>query len=115
MAITPGDLKRISDLWDVLVELPTGGREHWLSAIGADDAAHVPALRDMLRRRDATADRLSLGVPPMADDSQPSMSEVHQPDDCIGPFRLLRFLGRGGMAEVWLARRDEGPMGREVS
>ena len=113
--MTPGELKRISELWDVLADLPASEREQWLCSVGAEDAAHVPALRDMLRCRDSTADGLSLGVPPMADDFHVIQEEARQPGDHVGPFRLLRFLGRGGMAEVWLARRDDGPMDREVA
>lgn len=33
----------------------------------------------------------------------------------VGPWRLLRRLGAGGMAEVWLARRDDGAFAREVA
>jgi len=33
----------------------------------------------------------------------------------IGPYRLVRPLGAGGMAEVWLARRADGSFEREVA
>lgn len=33
----------------------------------------------------------------------------------IGPYRLLRKLGAGGMAEVWLAQRDDGAFQRQVA
>jgi serine/threonine protein kinase/Flp pilus assembly protein TadD len=33
----------------------------------------------------------------------------------IGPYQLVRALGQGGMAEVWLARRADGAFKREVA
>ena len=33
----------------------------------------------------------------------------------VGPYQLLRPLGAGGMAEVWLARRADGAFKREVA
>ena len=33
----------------------------------------------------------------------------------VGPYELIRLLGAGGMAEVWLARRDDGAFNREVA
>ena len=38
-----------------------------------------------------------------------------QPGANVGPYVLLRSLGAGGMAEVWLARRADGAFKREVA
>jgi serine/threonine protein kinase/Tfp pilus assembly protein PilF len=35
--------------------------------------------------------------------------------DFVGPYELVRLLGTGGMAEVWLARRADGAFKREVA
>src|SRR5437870_5565377 len=35
--------------------------------------------------------------------------------ELVGPYRLIRPLGQGGMAEVWLAQRADGAFKREVA
>jgi serine/threonine protein kinase len=35
--------------------------------------------------------------------------------DMLGPYRLIRQLGQGGMSVVWLAERDDGQMRRQVA
>src|SRR5690242_18447030 len=38
-----------------------------------------------------------------------------QPGERFGPYLLVRQLGAGGMAEVWLAQRADGTFKREVA
>src|SRR5271170_8378605 len=35
--------------------------------------------------------------------------------DRVGPYELIRLLGAGGMAEVWLAKRADGAFHRDVA
>jgi serine/threonine protein kinase/Tfp pilus assembly protein PilF len=37
------------------------------------------------------------------------------PGERVGPYELVRLLGAGGMAEVWLAKRVDGAFKREVA
>ena len=45
----------------------------------------------------------------------PAAGPAHQPGQCVGPYALLRELGRGGMGVVWLASRADGAYVREVA
>ena len=44
-----------------------------------------------------------------------AFASERSPGDLVGPYRLIRLLGEGGMAEVWLAQRADGSIKREVA
>ena len=63
---------------------------------------------------------MRLTVPPTgqssaADEPGAAASTGLQPGERVGPYELIRLLGAGGMAEVWLAKRADGVFKREVA
>jgi serine/threonine protein kinase/Tfp pilus assembly protein PilF len=50
-----------------------------------------------------------------SDEFNPVAASGLSPGACVGPYELIRLLGAGGMAEVWLARRADGAFKRDVA
>jgi len=106
----PAEWPRFSALLDQYLELEPEARERWLSSLPADDAHHSDRLRSVITRAaqktsDKFLDRPSSGEPVSG----------FVPEQRIGPWRLIRALGAGGMGVVWLAARADGAYTREVA
>jgi TolB-like protein len=104
-------LARMSRLLDEVIDLDETGRRKWLQALGPEHRDLEPELWHALFPRAEmpfTLPRISLG-------SEARVESRFFAGDLVGPYRLLRRLGTGGMAEVWLAQRADGAFKREVA
>ena len=104
----------VEPLLGTALEMDADARTAWLAGIAATHPRLAPVLRRMLAAHErAERSRELETVPRLA--PAPDWTSDYASGARIGPFELLRALGRGGMGEVWLARQADGRMVREVA
>jgi tetratricopeptide (TPR) repeat protein len=97
------ELQRLRDLFEAMLEVPMEEWEDWFDARAVDTATRSE-LRRLAAADDATCGPLDLSLAEFpARDDAPAADPVGAR---FGPFRLLRRLGEGGMASVFLAVRE---------
>ncbi len=89
-------------------------RAAWLDTLDGPLAEFRPRLRELLAHAAGTS-HARMGTLPKVETADFAPAP-HQPvPERIGPYRLLRELGSGGMASVWLAERTDMLQGRQVA
>lgn len=126
MALWP----RLMPLLDQALDQPAEQREAWLRQQALDEET-ARALRQLLAERDELEDGSFMAALPQLDamasgsSADPSSSTGEATGgssqsglfagDMLGPYRLIKPLGQGGMSVVWLAERDDGQIRRQVA
>ncbi len=105
---------RFSPLLDELLALPERERAAWLAALPQSQADLRPGLAAVLADL-PTADSAFLSGPPSLPGPHADSAYAAQAGLPVGPWRLLRELGQGGMGSVWLAERSDGGLKRQVA
>ena len=119
-----GDWQEVFALLDTALELDPAARAAWLDGLdrlGPEPARLSPLLRHLLEAHAEIATGDFLSSPPTFVFA-PAMGgaglEVQAglaAQALVGPYRLLREIGQGGMASVWLAERADGLLDRRIA
>ena len=114
MNISPELWQQIDPLLTDALDMEDGARAQWLERLDLTHPHLAPLLRKMLAAHDRAERSQELEtVPKLA--SAPPLCSDFAAGARVGPFALVRPLGRGGMGEVWLARQADGRVEREVA
>jgi eukaryotic-like serine/threonine-protein kinase len=109
------DWQELSALYETADALDGAALDGWLAGLQAKSHPLLGQLQQML---DACSKVRGNGflatLPALPVEPEPLVHEWAQ-GSRVGPYRLIRHVGQGGMAEVWLAQRDDGAFRRQVA
>ena len=107
-AVPPPHFHRLRELFDRLAELPSDEREAEITRYTVGNPgleAELRALLEQSQRTDSPLDRVTLYLS--------NSDDVPMPD--VPGFRLVRRIGRGGSATVYLAEQQRADFKRDVA
>jgi len=106
----PQEVAELSSLLDRAQALTPEERERWLDDLEQSKPDTARHLRSMLAQTQATDTSILPKLPTLESDEA-----VARSGDRVGPYEVIREIGRGGMGSVWLAERVDGAFKRRVA
>jgi TolB-like protein/Flp pilus assembly protein TadD/tRNA A-37 threonylcarbamoyl transferase component Bud32 len=116
MSLTNPEMARLGELLDEALPLTPEQRYIWLDSLSSEDQPLVRTLRDALLAEEPGAGG-PLDRPPRIGTGgvEEEGAAGRHAGERLGAYELLRPLGSGGMADVWLACRTDGAFERQVA
>jgi serine/threonine protein kinase/tetratricopeptide (TPR) repeat protein len=118
MRLTAPQFAKMSRLLDEALPLDDAGRRRWLDTLPEEyQDLFAPLRQALLSEFHESPDGKNFATFLESADEQAGRVEPTglNPGERVGPYELIRLLGAGGMAEVWLAKRADGAFNREVA
>lgn len=111
MSLTATDWIKLNRLLDEVLDLEPEKRCDWMESLPAEYESVRETLRSMLFRQSGVETLDVLRRAPLI----AALPVERSADDLVGPYRLIRRIGEGGMSTVWLAERADGSLQRQVA
>ncbi len=110
--------RQVFEIVDRAYELPSAQRASWIDGACGGDVPLAAAAKNVLEGGDAArfleADAVGFAAPVLAEQPvEPDHSPL--PGSLIGPYRVVREIGHGGMGSVYLAERADDQFQRTVA
>ena len=106
----------VDTVFDVAVDLPASEQAAYIDRVCGDDERLRRDVLEMLHAYQHADSFLELPAARIAAPFLEASAALAGPvPDRIGPFRVVRELGRGGMGRVFLAERDDGQFEQRVA
>lgn len=110
MSLTGADWIKLNRLLDEVLDLEPEKRCDWMEALPPEYESVRETLRNMLFRQSGVETLDVLRRAPLV-----ASPFERAAGDLVGPYRLIRRIGHGGMSTVWLAGRADGSLQRQVA
>ncbi|MBL8269012.1 serine/threonine-protein kinase [Steroidobacter sp.] len=109
MSLSGPDWVKLNQLLDDALDLAPEQRHQWMDSLPPEYESLRETLRSLLfRQAGPETSEVLRRAPALPETALAS-------NDLVGPYRLIRQLGAGGMATVWLAERADGSLQRQIA